>query len=821
VPLLFHPRASVTSDRHAAPIARTFAPRSASALIVALGLAASLFPTAPAFAEPAAAEAVTPPKLVTAPGVELPPGEAPSEPVSVELELGIDGAGRVTAVKVVTSGGTAFDEKALEAARLFEFEPARRGTEPLAVTIRYRYVFPAAPPPPAAAAAPVAAPPPPVATAPAAASAPPAPTPETAAAVEEFEATAEVAAPPREVTRRTVEKEELTRIPGTRGDALRAIEVLPGVARTGLDNGTPILRGAGSEESVSYLDGIPIPFLYHFGGVTSFFSSRLLSRVDLYPGNFSTRYGRVVGGVIDVRTRDPEKDRFHGMLDVSLVDTALYAETPISDSGGIGLAARRSNIDLVYSKLVPEDAFSVVAAPVYYDYQAIYSQELGRNHRLRLLGYGSRDAVELVFSNPNAEDPGLAGGIKGTLAFHRLQAELRSTFSPRLTQDVVVAFGRIDTEQRFGEIFQVFGGEELHGRAEWSYSAHPALRITGGADFFGWFLNGEYRGPAPTQFEGNPRDRDALGAQRLVSVESKGINVVRPGGYLELGVRPFDSVLLTPGVRVDYYGEFGDWSIDPRVSARWEVGPQTALKAGVGRFTQPPLFWMSVPVVGNPDLDPYHALQTSAGVEQSFSKKLKLGVEGFYKKLDKVIVATVDQGPPGFVNEGEGRIFGAEFSAEARPDDKTFGYLAYTLSRSERSEHGRPYRLFDHDQTHILSVAASRKLGAGWELGVRFRLVSGEPTTPVTGSIFDARTGVYLPRYGAVNSERDPMFHQLDVKVEKAFKIGALTLAPYLDVQNVYNASNVEGYTYNYDYTKREEATGLGLFPNIGVRGEL
>jgi len=813
------PRASTASDRRLAPKTRTFAPpKSAAALIAALGLAASVFPVAPAFAEPAPTEAVTPPKLLTAPAVELPPGAMPSEPVSVELELGIDALGRVTAAKVATSGGAPFDEKALEAAQKFEFEPARRGTEVLAVTIRYRYVFPAAPPPPAVAAAPVAAPPPPIAATPAPAPAAP---PSDTAAVEEFEATAEVAAPPREVTRRTIEKEELTRIPGTRGDALRAIEVLPGVARTGLDNGTPILRGAGSEESVPYLDGIPIPFLYHFGGVTSFFSSRLLSRVDVYPGNFSARYGRVVGGVIDVRTRDPEKDRFHGMLDLSLVDTAIYAETPITDSAGIGVAARRSNIDLVYSKLVPDDVFSVVAAPVYYDYQAIYSQELGRNHRLRVLGYGSRDAVELVFSNPNDEDPGLAGGIKGTIAFHRLQAELRSTFSPKFTQDVVVAVGRIDTEQRFGEIFQVFGGEELHGRAEWSYSMHPALRLTAGADLFGWFLDGEYRGPAPTQWEGNPRDRDALGAQRLVQVESQGINVVRPGGYLELGFRPLSPVLLTPGVRVDYYGEFGDWSVDPRISARYEVGPQTALKAGVGRYTQPPVFWMSVPVVGNPDLDPYHALQVSAGVEQGFSKKLKLGVEGFYKKLDKVIVATADSGPPGFVNEGEGRIFGAEFSAEARPDDKTFGYLAYTLSRSERSEHGRPYRLFDHDQTHILSLAVSRKLGAGWELGVRFRLVSGEPTTPVTGSLFDARTGVYLPRYGAVNSERDPMFHQLDVRVEKAFKIGALTLAPYLDVQNVYNASNVEGYTYNYDYTKREEATGLGLFPNLGVRGEL
>ena len=88
--------------------------------------------------------------------------------------------------------------------------------------------------------------------------------------------------------------------------------------------------------------------------------------------------------------------------------------------------------------------------------------------------------------------------------------------------------------------------------------------------------------------------------------------------------------------------------------------------------------------------------------------------------------------------------------------------------------------------------------------------------------MFDARTGVYLPIYGAVNSARDPFFTQLDVRVEKAFKLGpAFTLAPYLDIQNATNSTNAQGYTYNYDYSKKEAAPGLGFFPNIGIRGEL
>ena len=94
------------------------------------------------------AAAITPPRLVHAPPVELPRGAAPTEPVSVELELTIDASGHVTLARVTSSGGANFDDQALTAARAFEFEPARRGAEAVAVTIGYRYVFPAVAPAP-------------------------------------------------------------------------------------------------------------------------------------------------------------------------------------------------------------------------------------------------------------------------------------------------------------------------------------------------------------------------------------------------------------------------------------------------------------------------------------------------------------------------------------------------------------------------------------------------------------------------------------------------------------------------------------------------
>jgi TonB family protein len=231
---------------------------------------------------------VTPPRLSRFVEAEAPAEhEGATESVAVLLELTVDETGRVSGARVVESASDAYDHAALAAARQFEFEPARRGAVSVAARVTYRYVFPGEPAAQAAGRdAPRPAPPP------STQESPPSPAPpessssvvagEPAAASGEelsFGATAEIEAPPRETTKRVVERDKLTRIPGTGGDAVRAVEVMPGVARTSISWGVPILRGAAWHESTSYIDGVPVPLLYHFGGVKSTFNSHLFQQV--------------------------------------------------------------------------------------------------------------------------------------------------------------------------------------------------------------------------------------------------------------------------------------------------------------------------------------------------------------------------------------------------------------------------------------------------------------------------------------------------------------------------------------------------------------
>jgi hypothetical protein len=142
------------------------------------------------------------------------------------------------------------------------------------------------------------------------------------------------------------------------------------------------------------------------------------------------------------------------------------------------------------------------------------------------------------------------------------------------------------------------------------------------------------------------------------------------------------------------------------------------------------------------------------------------------------------------------------------------------LLRSERQDtpDGR-YRLFDQDQTHVVTAIASYDIGAGFEVGIRLRASTGFPRTPVIGSYYDARLDAYQPIFGVQNSIRIPPFFQLDARIAKHFTFGKTTdLEIYLDVQNVTNRQNPEEIVYNADYSQQAYITGLPILPVAGAR---
>lgn len=637
-----------------------------------------------------------------------------------------------------------------------------------------------------------------------------------------FGAVAIVDAPPREVTRRTITREELTRVPGTRGDALRTVELLPGVGRPAFGGGQLIVRGSAPGDSEVYLDSAPVPLLYHFGGLTSFFNSRLLERIDFYPGNFSARFGRKLGGVLDVGSRDPATDGLHGVLDLNIIDASLLIEAPLGERASFAVGARRSYIDFFFENIVPADAFDVVAAPVYYDYQLIGTWRPTDRDRLRLLFYGSSDEFAIILSDPADGDPAIRGDLSFSTEFHKVFVGWTRQLTADLDQDLQVLVGPTRLDFALGEDLSfdaTFWG--INTRAEWRLRLSPRVRVIGGLDMLVAPVDIAFRGPPVPQTEGNPGG-NPLSSQEVSDVIIEAV-AYRPAAYIESDLRPIDPLRLVLGLRLDWYDEIRQWSFDPRAVAILSLTDHDRIKGGVGLFSQPPEFQESDVSLGNPNLLPARAVHVGFGYERDLADGISVGVEGFLKYIWSRVVSTEGGLPPRFTNGGIGRIYGLEVSGRVQPAGRRwFGFLSYTLSRSERRDgDAQDWRLFDFDQTHIFSLAAVYRLGRGWELGGTLRLVSGNPETPITGGLYDANSDLWRPVFGDVNSRRGSLFHRLDVRVEKLWTFTDWKLALYLDVQNVYNSTNAEGAIYNYDYTESEQIPGLPIIPSLGIRGEL
>jgi hypothetical protein len=304
--------------------------------------------------------------------------------------------------------------------------------------------------------------------------------------------------------------------------------------------------------------------------------------------------------------------------------------------------------------------------------------------------------------------------------------------------------------------------------------------------------------------------------------------LMRPGAYAGLEIAPVPTVKLMPSVRTDYTHDTEDFTFDPRFAARWDIvsSPRrTTLKGGIGLYSQPPKIEHTADAVGTDGVTSSQAIHTSLGVEQELADGLEISVEGFYKKLNDLIVARADETQAigaRFENTGSGRVFGAETLLRYKPRGWLSGFIAYTLSRSERKDNDdEAFTTFDWDQTHILSVVGSADLGRGWTLGARFRYVTGTPFTPNEGSYLDLDAGAYAPVAAKQFSARMPDFHQLDLRIEKEWDFEAWKLALYLEARNAYNRQSVEGVAYNYDYSERKDVEGLPILPVIGIRGEL
>ena len=634
-----------------------------------------------------------------------------------------------------------------------------------------------------------------------------------------------------------LDTQEIRNLPGAGNDALRALQSLPGVARTPFGLGGLALRGTAPRDTKVYLDGIEVPLLYHFGGLASFLPTAAVDELTLEPGGASVRYGRGLGGVAAVTSRTGRGDEWRVGGELSLIHAAAVAEGPGPLKGSWFLGVRRSYFDAI------EDAagLDLALAPRYGDAQLRWESGDGR---WMVIAFGADDLLRLLH-DPNDTDTGgiNTSNVKNfeyTSRFARLGVRYRAVFGA--TQLTIVPSAGIDQIDAVANQNDLDKG--LHRTTiPLALRADVATPLAGGTLLVGvdggWsryaysMLNTpppNPTDPAPTQVI--QRDLTRWGADA--------------GAFIEQSWFAFDDRLeLRPGLRGDHFGLSDQWTLDPRLVVHERLPYGITLTQQIGIYHEPPLitdldpvFMRTQPMLGST------ATQYAVGAKAIIADSAEVSATAYYQDLSQLPVDAVSAATPISANGAEesggllgisrelvdtqfgsysyreaigtGHAYGLELIAR-RNTGRWTGWIAYTYSRSWRRDPLRgagdlPYVL---DQPHSITVLATTALGDSWRLGGRFRYTTGNPFTPVDHAVMTGSQ--YVAIDGPLLSERLPDFFQLDLRVDHAWRRSWGTLDLYIDVQNVTNRANPEGVTYNRDYSQRSYTTGLPVFPSIGV----
>ena len=611
-----------------------------------------------------------------------------------------------------------------------------------------------------------------------------------------------------------LDRQELQRVPGTGGDIVRALTVMPGIVNLQIPLGYSgvVIRGSSPQDSQILVDNFEIPVLFHNIAFRAILPAESIATLDYIPGGFDVAFGRASSGIIALTTR-PGDDQRSEQAEISVIYGGLLVQGAVDKDTHYMFGFRRSTIDLVLPYIIPASVdLSLTTVPSYYDAQFRVDHVLTDHWSLTLSDVGTIDTFQLYASK--SESP--TTRYFDQTAFDRLTATAHYHAGP---WNVVLALSAILPQFEFD-----LGAVQHIDVVQPAVTPRAEATRTVGA--LGGLTNVELRGGAEAQIQRSDIDV----ALPMAMVEGEGMQARDPndtattfkGNFWQPDLAQWASfaanidprIRFQTGLRLDEFTRNHDNALQPRGQLSIKLTPTVTARLTAGAYRRPPEY-QSESLYAN--LKAERSTQTIAGVEYEPREGARMQLSTYYTDRSDLITYNAD-GVLG--NSGRGTTVGAELLATYR-GGPWFAWLAYSYSHSLRTDYpGAPERLFSYDQPHSLNAATSWKHGR-WTLGGRFQLYSGLPYTPVTGGILDSDRNVYIPINAAPNSARAPMHNELDLRVDYATHAGPVAITYFIDVQNVYLDQSVVTYFYSYDYTQQAAFKSIPIIPSIGVRGVL
>jgi ferric enterobactin receptor len=648
-------------------------------------------------------------------------------------------------------------------------------------------------------------------------------------------------------------------------DIFRALQLLPGVSGTNESSSGLYVRGGAPDQNLVLFDGMTVHHVDHFFGFFSAFNVDAVKDVRFYKGGFPAKYGGVLSSVVDMTGRTGDQNRWHGGVGASLLSAHGDVEVPLWQQGSLFLAGRTTYGDSklaasIYKYLTgnqigsttpgrggpggggPPGNFSganyeeTIPLPSFYDLNAKFTYYLTPGDVVSASLYHSNDAldksVESQMGNTTDVTDQTNLGFSGRW-FHQWTDDLFSNLvvaNSRYTSNYSFGVEMSDTSRtrlRAGGIGTVEDNAINEFSVRLDNEWHPHQDHVAG---FGLQLT-----HTTTSYSLTLTDPFRATTSHLVGLDQKGLQAA-VYAQDEWAIMP--AMTLTMGGRATYYQPTGQVFLDPRISGRYALTENIALKGAVGRYRQflnrivnenisqgSRDFW----VLTGDQFRPGSSDHVILGATWE-NADLLFDIEAYTKNMTGLVefsqrFRTTAADLYAFA-AGEGTSRGIEFLLQKKYGMYT-GWIAYTLSTTEYSfpaiAAGATFPAAQ-DQRHELKIVNALSLGP-WKFGANWIYGSGTPyTAPVSQyylSLLDGNAMTYI-HVGEKNGMRLPAYHRLDMSVSRTFKNAdeGMSFTAGLSVFNVYDRKNVSYYTYDMSTSPVTISTvgSLGITPTLFVQ---
>ncbi len=628
-----------------------------------------------------------------------------------------------------------------------------------------------------------------------------------------------------QVSRFSLTRADIDRTPGALEDITRVVQQLPGVAADPDLLANFFVRGGGPDETIVFIDGVPLSNPYHLGGFASIINPLLIDSADFYAGAAPARYEPALSGVLDIRYVRGDVKKVKVIADVSMLTAKVRADVPLGLEGLSAVVSfRRSYFEAYFAVLKAFKLFgqNVVAPDIT---EAFVRVAYRRGQHLTMLTFThASDGFNLVVKPGEEVLINFAGDLKlantAQIVSLRHEVDLPGDSELSFTAAYLRDENASDVKGTIDLATQALRNDVvLRGDLKWVFSKQN--RSSAGVQYAWRQVNltgtvADARSIAPWAREPIVDSR----RRALMIAPSLTRNLL--SAYAEHTFVPLEPLAFEAGLRGQYDVTNQVFTGSARLAGALTLPTHTVVKLSGGYVLQPLQTPLALdPTYGNPNLQPERSAQLIGAIEQPLPFEALLRVEGWGKWMSNLVVSpdSVDAvlareagGLKVYTNGGTGLAYGFDLMLFGRTRQFSYnaGIGALRADRSNPLATTRSTYPVQWEQQFTASAGVSWSPNSKWLFTTRANFRTGRPYTPVDTFVPNATNEFWLPVFGRTSGARYPFFFELGLRGEYRFHIGPLSCAFYAEVLNVTNTMNVFSWVYG------EGDLANGVMPNQG-----